>query len=378
MLAKNLAKVGVALVSIVVSLLIGEGLIRISGISGVTLTRGPLHEYDSLAGWTCARNVDMRYQKPGSFDVRVRCNDRGLRDVEDHPYSKPEGIERIAVLGDSFMWGFGVENEETFASVLESLGEARETINFGANGYSTVQEIVRFESEALRYQPDWAILFFTWNDLEDNFDDKHGGRPIVRIEGESITIVNSPVRRAWKSHPKQWLRHNSRIFGLVEHANEIMKYQIKEWRSRSDAASKRKGSMDFSMNEIYGSPSTSIDDAWRATEYLLDRLRRGVHETGGRLLVAYVPTQEAVDPSSSITRSRSDPELDWDRPSQRLSEICAALGITYVDLLPGFRDSPDPSALFLRNNGHWSAEGHVVAARHVSLRMNREVVSHGP
>lgn len=319
----------------------------------------------------------MHYEKPGSFRVRVRCNGRGLRDSEDHPYLNPGGTERIAVLGDSFAWGFGVENEETFASVLESLGDNRETLNFGANGYSNVQEIVRFESEGLKYRPDWAVLFVTWNDLEDNFDDKRGGRPIVEVEGERIRIINSPVRRPWKSHPKQWLRHNSRIFGLLEYANEVVKWRMREWRSRSKVPSKRRSPTDFSMREIYGSPGLSMDDAWRALEHLLTRLQSGARGAGGRLLVTYVPTREAVNASAFSTQFGSDPDLDWNRPAHRLSRLCAELGIPYIDLLTAFRDSPESPDLFLRKDGHWSAEGHAVAARHVSRRIDTEVAHSG-
>ena len=81
-----------------------------------TLTRGQLHAYDADAGWTCAPDLDSRYIQPGSFDVRIMTNSRGLRD-EEIAERKAPGVRRIAVLGDSYMWGYGVENDEMFASV---------------------------------------------------------------------------------------------------------------------------------------------------------------------------------------------------------------------------------------------------------------------
>ena len=172
-----LGRIALAVASIAFALALGEVAVRVAGLGGTTRSRGPLHDNDPVVGWICARDVDARYELPDSFDVRIRCNARGLRDVDLHPYEKPAGRGRVAVLGDSFMWGFGVENEEMFTEALEAELPDTEAISFAANGYSTIQSLLRFEHEAVRYAPDWTVLFFCWNDLDDTFDDKGGRRP---------------------------------------------------------------------------------------------------------------------------------------------------------------------------------------------------------
>jgi lysophospholipase L1-like esterase len=230
--AKNLALI---VVSLFAALLIGEGVVRIVGAGGTFLTRGRLHCFEPEAGWKCLPNLDAYYCLPGSFNVRVRCNSRGLRGKETE-FIKPPGVRRIVVLGDSFMWGYGVENDEMFSSVLEKEITGSESINLGANGYSTVQELVRLETEGLRYDPDWTVLVFCWNDLEDNFDDKSGGRPVALVEeGENLRILNRPVRKPWKSPVKQWFRHHSRLFGVCEYATEMFKAKRKEKRLYREA-----------------------------------------------------------------------------------------------------------------------------------------------
>jgi len=374
------------LISLALSLLFCEGIVRIAGLGNSTLTRGALHRYDPDAGWTCQPNLDSRYVLPHSFDVRIRCNSRGLRD-EEIPYTKPPGTTRIVVLGDSFMWGYGVENDETFASQLEQRLPHTQTVNLGANGYSTVQELIRFETEGLRYDPDWTILAFTWNDLEGDFDEKEGGRPIVGSTGGGILrIDNRPVRKHWKAPVKQWLRHRSRLFGFVEYSLELFKAARKEQRLTLERTQERLreetesgeasatpkhalGTMEFSSLDLYGPPIPEIDLAWEATRLLLRRIKELTETNGGRMLVITVASQDVMDASKFHDSVGEGLEVDWNRPSQRLADICASLGIAFFDLNPIFRRAPDPNKLFLKRNAHWSAEGQALAARIVAERI---------
>ena len=55
--------------------------------------------------------------------------------------------------------------------------------------------------------------------------------------------------------------------------------------------------------------------------------------------------------------------MDPDRPCRRLGEICDSLGVAYLNLTPVFRDYHDHVELFLKENAHWNAKGHLLAAR---------------
>jgi lysophospholipase L1-like esterase len=383
---KNIA---LMVVSITIALLICEGSVRIFGLGGTSLTRGMLHQYDPDAGWRCYPNLDTRYILPESFNVRVRCNSQGLRDSEKR-FAKPPGIRRIVVLGDSFMWGYGVENEEMFSAVLQDLISGSETVNFGVNGYSTVQELVRLEIEGLRYEPDVTVLVFVWNDLEDNFDDKHGGRPVAVLEEDnSLRIANRPVRRHWKSPLKQWFRHHSHLFRFGEYNIELLKLKFRD-NQRADLSipkipapgvafaaenDKKTARMKFSMTDIYAPPGPEIDFAWKAIELLLGRIKQLATKEGGRLVVVYAASLEAVDRgifAKLIRKFGQDPDsmaFNWDRPSNRLGEVCAALDIPYVNLNPVFRQQFKKTELFLKKNPHWSMAGHRLAAQTVAEKI---------
>lgn len=99
--------------------------------------------------------------------VDVEINSDGLRDDEYTPERNEK--YRIAVLGDSLTFGWGVEKEDTFEVLLERmLSESRPTdmINFGHGNYNTVQEVNLFKERGLKYSPDQVVMFFFINDAE--------------------------------------------------------------------------------------------------------------------------------------------------------------------------------------------------------------------
>lgn len=114
-------------------------------------------------------NLDVRFQR-----ANVRTNSCGMRDRE-HSIIKQPGIFRIALLGDSFTFGWGVEQSQTFAARMEEalnrgLQKPKfEVLNFGVPGYSTFQEVARFEERALDFAPDAVVVFFVENDYGPPF-----------------------------------------------------------------------------------------------------------------------------------------------------------------------------------------------------------------
>jgi hypothetical protein len=82
------------------------------------------------------------------FDTAFRVNHLGLRDTESALRS-PE----VVVLGDSYAMGWGVEQDETVARLIER-DTGRRALNAGVAGYGTVREmrlLDRIDARALRY-----------------------------------------------------------------------------------------------------------------------------------------------------------------------------------------------------------------------------------
>ena len=130
--------------------------------------------------------------------VPVSTNSCGMRS-DEIPVVKPERTYRIALLGDSFAFGWGVERDAIFAKVIERLlnEEARpygvrvEVLNFGVPGYSTFQEVASFLDKGLDFDPDLVIVYFVSNDFGLPF---FLGNP---NQGSSLMNAVDFARRVW-------------------------------------------------------------------------------------------------------------------------------------------------------------------------------------
>jgi len=97
----------------------------------------------------------------------VFVNSHGMRG-DEFAREKPAGTTRVICFGDSFTYGYGVGQDETYPAQLDRLVKARlgpryEVFNAGVNGYGTFQEVLAFE-RALQYQPDVVVISSTYND----------------------------------------------------------------------------------------------------------------------------------------------------------------------------------------------------------------------
>jgi lysophospholipase L1-like esterase len=171
--AQNMALAIVSVVSLLGLLEIGVRL-----LAPVPLTAADLFlatdDNATLQGRSARRalqpNLKCRHTS-SEFDVAVRINNRGLRDIE-RPYRKARGMTRILLVGDSFTFGYGVEESERFANRLQEFLQKRgarcEVICAGVPSWGTTDELLFLREEGLRYQPDIVVDCFYENDVHDN------------------------------------------------------------------------------------------------------------------------------------------------------------------------------------------------------------------
>jgi hypothetical protein len=95
----------------------------------------------------------------------VSTNADGFRGP-DRVEARPAGVLRIVGLGDSFMFGQGVHDEETHLALLERRLGSAEVLNLAVPGYNAAMEVEALERKGLRYQPDLVLIEFLGNDLD--------------------------------------------------------------------------------------------------------------------------------------------------------------------------------------------------------------------
>jgi hypothetical protein len=309
-------------------------------------------------------------------------NSRGLRGPE-RDYAKPSGVSRVLLLGDSFVEGTTVGEEDLVSTVLEtrlnqSSAARYEVINGGTHGYGTDQEYLFFLSEGRRYQPDTVVLFFYSNDLGDNISGAQ--KPFFELEGTSLVLRNSPVPPPPSGQSvlrPTYARHRVKPF-RGSYALRWLGDRLAYAAPSLDRRLARAGIVDRPVRRdqdippqllAYGGREVGPEKKrmWRITFALIEALASAVRSEGGRFVVFYVPALFEVNPSAwepTMRRWRVNASLCRpDRVFLVLQEGCAERGIELVDPREPLRlaEASSQPAYFVRDP-HWSEVGHRIAA----------------
>ncbi len=183
-----------ALIGLVLALLLVEGAARL--VSG-TLDLSPYMQYDELLGWTSLPDTVKQHKNAADgFDVTYRINANGFRGTA-YGKAKPPGVTRIVVLGDSNGFGWGVDEGQHFAAILDDKLPGAEVINQSLSGYGPDQSYLRFVREGSLWHPDIVILQITPNDFEEIQHPFFNQKPkpqFVFDDSGNLKLVNVPPR----------------------------------------------------------------------------------------------------------------------------------------------------------------------------------------
>ncbi len=165
------------LVTLTIVLTLGLAEAMLALIAPVNYRRPPADDFD--AEWRSllhqpSTTPGLDYELAPNRDqmargARVRTNSLGMRDDEPRgPLGRR--LVRIAVVGDSFTFGFGVEQHATYCHQLEGRLNQRaaacdyDVLNFGVSGYGTRHEAAVLEHKVMPFEPDLIIVGYVMND----------------------------------------------------------------------------------------------------------------------------------------------------------------------------------------------------------------------
>jgi lysophospholipase L1-like esterase len=229
--------------------------------------------------------------------VPVSINSHGLRDRE-YTESKPTGVYRIVMLGDSTTFGWGVPADHTVAKILEldlnrgGADKRFEVLNAGVGNYGTVQEYNHYLTYDRAFHPDLVILEYFINDAEP-----------VPVERNAALI-----RRSY-----------------------LIAFSI----ARADAVLRLVGVLpnrEGYYSRLYGDGQPGFEAAKRALVKLADAVE-GDH---ARLLVAILPELHDING-----------RYPYEAEHQKIKNVLAARRVPVIDLIDGLRGQGPESSLWV-------------------------------
>ena len=291
--------------------------------------------YDEALGWVSIPNVyipDM--YGPGRY---VRTNARAFRNDDEIAAAIPYGKARVICSGDSFTFGQGVANSDTWCERLRQHNAQLETVNMGQRGYGVDQAF-------LWYMRDGALLDHTihlFAFIDGDFgrmrsSSHHGyGKPVLRMEGGQIVSDNVPVSR--RRYYRPWMSHLGRAAGELRSLQFIQR----------------------SRRKLLGpeSPSghASLEETRAVALEIFQELRRKNAEKNSVLVLVRLPVRSDIYQESSRWET-------W------VKTVADTSNLLFVDLAPALRALrsataetffiPEGSPDYIDGDLHYNERGH--------------------
>lgn len=238
-------------------------------------------------------NLEVLFQR-----VPVKTNSCGMRGVEISP-AKDSNTYRIIMLGDSFTFGWGVEEEKIFARVLESNlnkksqnGTNFQVLNLGVPGYSTFQEVAKFLDSYEDLEPDALLVYFISNDFGLPFYVKDLVEP-----SRGITPVNKFAALQQSKKHKQ---------SAIKYQNELVVDPNIALRDLSNYAREQGIKLHVAINPRKGW-RTNLDKLWilrKRKDINVIKLRRSFMEAYERMNIPESALTLKNDPHPSAIRHK--------------------------------------------------------------------------
>jgi hypothetical protein len=354
-------------------LVLAEILLRIAGISY------PLpYEPDEYCGTRLKAGFRGWWTKEGRAFIRI--NRYGFRHGDRGP-AKPPGVWRVAVLGDSFIEAFQVDEDQTLCGVLERqlsddpawAERPVQVLNFGVSGFGTAQQLQMLRHYVWPYQPDLVVLaFFPGNDVRNNSPEleSYRVRPFFRLENDTLELDDRfrqhPDYRKARSaavRAKVWLINRSRLLQLL---NEIRSRHGQPPEAAAGAAGP-----GIDEAALIFPPDDRWHAAWELTDRLVLEVQQEVQRRGARFLLLVIGSDFQVHPDpeveEGIRRRLAVDDLQYGE--RRLTELGRRHGFPVLSLIEPMRRHARQHERFLHGFentqpgiGHWNAAGNRLAA----------------
>lgn len=323
------------------------------------------------------------------FSHTFETNSQGLRSPEI-PLEKPAGEYRLLMVGDSFVEGVGVEQEQTLPSLLQS--HAREAgagaltvINGGLSGTGPARYGKVIFNVLPKYDADGVLITIYANDVHNtstNADPewvypktpaKHWGitkvahylwphiYALIETLKENRKGTGSGESPKWKD-VIEYLHQRALEQGIPTLRIKEWRMQVTDWKETLPGDLQKsidKGAFSFNIlsyslfHPTYFSESIDIDTEqankkWLAMAEILKEIVAGLRKREKNVAIVYIPSKYQYDPESHIP---TEPRImtgsvirkSWLSGTQeiqrRLDALTGELEVPYLDMTESLRDA---------------------------------------
>jgi len=319
------------------------------------------YEVDSDVGQILVANQRRRWVHQ-DYDEIVMTNSAGFHDRE-HTISKPEGVYRIVVVGDSFIEALSSPIESGFSWQLEKLlqhdlGDKRvEVINLAVGGSGPAQYLRRLEVKGIAYRPDLVIMsVFPDNDFWDSYEplSRTPSKVFYRLQPDgSLRYV--PVDGSWTTMKARQALRKSGFLRLLRAGITLEKsMQLSEW------------------GVYLADHPEPWPDAYRTTLQCIKSAfdlasRRGAKFTV-MLIASVTAVEERWDEAVAAYPEAKSLKWDFDYPVDIITASGRQVGFDVINLVAPFRENflATKISQFWPHDGHWNRSGNKLAAEYMA------------
>jgi lysophospholipase L1-like esterase len=248
-------------------------------------------------------------------------------------------IKRIVFLGDSMMFGFGLNEDETLPEqILRIAGNKRvEVINLAVTGHNLNQERLYFERRVLEYDPDIAVFGLCLNDIGGSIFSPSGFNTLIEIG-----------RLKYKYRQFNFLDKVHYALLRLSNFYQYIFYKIEMlYRIEKRVPLYTEVSLKLMKGELVDEMKEAL--VLFANDVLA--IKKACEERGIRLIIMFYITDIQLD----------DASLRW--PQEWLQEFCSENKIYFLDLLPAFNGYSKDKILI--DQGHPSSFGNKILAEYL-------------
>ena len=342
-------------------LLLGSLLVGVLLLEGVLRILGPYYSSDlHQALLDRADDEDLYNFVPGVGTMtRPSLNRPGVRINDTESFTlktDAEGFRNdlaatpgdIAFLGDSFVWGFGVDRAATWVAQLQALSH-KTTQSYGQSGFSSWQYQQVFDRYVAPKKPRLVIWAFFANDL-DPVSQK------IQAQGRNGNELATGAR--------VWLDPNSLIYRLVKFIIQRAYFSDQQPVHYQDPVA------DLVLfpitHSILNPQNASYQQGWQELQQGLKEVNGRCLQQGCQLVVTLIPTKEMVylpRVGKVFTPEQKTLVENASATYRKLETYLGQEKVPYLDFTPAFQQAAQRAPqLYFRIDGHWSREGHRVAA----------------